>query len=117
VGKKELKVDKEKVKAAYTRGLVSLEILKAKKNFKDTQEAEEYYDEIVHHRTYLVDDLTEQYVVRLSYTDKKNKLNTVDPEQIPEIDQYELSETIQDILRENMFPVIKSNFPQKEEDE
>lgn len=115
MGDKEIKVDKEKVKAAYTRGLVSLEILKPKKHLRDTKEAEEYYDELVHHKMYLVDDLTEQYIVRLSYTDKKNKLNNVDPDQIPEIDQYEISETIQDILRENMFPVVKSNFPEKKE--
>ena len=109
------KVDKEKVKAAYTRDLISLEILRTKKHFDSPEEAEKYYDKKVKHKTYIVDDLTQPYIIRIAYTESKKDIRSVDPEYIDEGDQYELSETIQDILRENMFPVIKSNFPQKED--
>jgi hypothetical protein len=51
-------------------------------------------------------------MVRLSYTENKSTLKSVDPEFIDDIDKFELSESIQDILRENGFPVIESNFPQ-----
>lgn len=108
-------VDKDKVKAAYSKEVVSLEILKvpATAEISTVGEAEEYYNERVNHKMYLVDDLVEKYVIRLSYTDKKQELKSVDPEHIGEADEFELGETIQEILRENLFPVIKSNFPQK----
>jgi hypothetical protein len=110
-------VSKEKVKAAYKRDLVSLEILKVNKTIDTVEEAEKFYDERVQHKIYLVDDLAEPYLIRMSYTEKKQEIRSVDPDLIEEGDRYELSETIQDILKENLFPIIKSNFPQKEDDE
>ncbi len=109
-------VDKEKVKAAYNNDIVSLEVMKipATVNLKTTEEAEIYYNERVNHRMYLVDDLENDYIIRLSYTEKKQELHSIDPDHLEDGDQYELSETIQDILRENLFPVIESNFPTKE---
>ncbi len=109
---KELKVNREKVKAAYNQDVISLEIIKTKEKLETPEEAEAYYEERVQHKIYLIDDLSENYIVRFSFTEKKQELQTVDPDHIPEGDQYELSESIQDILRENMFPVIDSNFPQ-----
>ncbi len=108
--------DKEKTKAAYNQDIVSLEILKvpATLDLKTVEEAEEYYNARVQTKMYLTDDLVDNYIIRLSYTDKKQELKSVDPEHIEEADEYELSETIQDILRENLFPVIKSNFPAPE---
>jgi hypothetical protein len=110
------KINKEKVVNAYKRGLVSLEIIKLKKMPVDIEEAEKLYDDLVKHKTYLIDDLSEPYMIRLVYTENKAKLNSVDPDNISEGDQYELSESIQEILRENHFPVIESNFPQKKEE-
>lgn len=108
-------VDKTKVKAAYNNDIVSLEILKvpATAELKTQEEAQAYYDERVNHRMYLVDDLEDNYIIRLSYTEKKQELKSVDPDHLQDADQFELSETIQEILRENLFPVIESNFPQQ----
>ena len=108
-----LKVNKEKTKAIYTKGLVSLEVIKLKEMPENVTEAEELYDSIVKHKTYLIDDLQEPYIIRLSYTENKSKLRSVDPEFIDDADKYELSESIQEILKENDFPVIKSEFPEK----
>jgi hypothetical protein len=110
-----IKVDKEKVKNVYTRGLVSLEVIKLKEAPADVQEAEELYDEIVKHKTYLVDDLTDPYLIRLSYTENKSKLRSIDPNALDDIDAFELGESVQEILKENGFPVIKSEFPEAPE--
>jgi len=112
-GQQELVVDKNKVKAVYRRDIVSLEILKTPEKLKTVEEAEAYYDERVQHKMYLIDDLESNYMIRLSFTEKKKELSSVDPEHIPEIDGFELSESIQEILKENLFPVIKSNFPER----
>lgn len=108
-------VDKEKVKAVYTKGLVSLEVIKLKDTPEDLNEAEALYDDIVKHKTYLIEDLNEPYLIRLSYTENKAKLKSVDPEYLEEMDKFEISESIQEILKENDFPVIKSEFPDKPE--
>ncbi len=107
------KKEKEKVKDVYTKGLVSLEVIKLKTEPESLEAAEELYDNIVKHRTYLVDDLKDPYLIRVSWTENKSKLRSVDPDHMDEIDQYELSESIQEILKENNFPVIKSEFPEK----
>ncbi len=111
-------VDKEKVKKAYSNDIVSLEIMRvpATANLKTTDEAEAYYNERVNHKMYLIDDLDDNYIIRLSYTEKKQELKSVDPDHLQDADQYELSETIQEILRENLFPVIESNFPKQEKE-
>lgn len=108
---KGLKIDKDKVKAAFQNDIISLEIMKTKEKLATPEEAEKYYNDRVQHKVYLIDDLEENYVIRLSFTEKKKELSSVDPEHIEEGDQFELSESIQEILRENLFPVIKSNFP------
>ncbi len=115
---KKIAVDKERVKAAYNNDIVSLEIMRvpATAELKTTEEAEAYYSERVNHKMYLINDLEDNYIIRLSYTEKKQELKSVDPDHIEEGDQYELSETIQEILRENLFPVIESNFPKQEKE-
>jgi len=112
-----IKVDKEKAKLAFTRGLVSLEVLKLKDMPSSIEEAEELYDKIVKYKTYLVDDLSQPYLIRLAYTENKTRLNSVDPMTLDEGDQFELSESIQDILRENKFAVNKSEFPERPSEE
>ncbi len=116
---KKLTVNKERARAAYNNDIVSLEIMRvpATADLKTTEEAEAYYNERVNHKMYLVDDLEDNYIIRLSYTEKKQELKSVDPEHLQDADQYELSETIQEILRENLFPVIESNFPKEKETE
>jgi len=98
-------------KDVYKRGLVSLEILKLKELPESVEEAEKLYEEVVKYKTYLIDDLSKPYMVRVAYTEDKAKMRSVDPEYLPEIDQFELGESIQEILFENGFPVIESAFP------
>jgi hypothetical protein len=105
------KPDLEKAKMKYKRGLVSLEILELPVLPKNVEEAEKMYDERVQHKTYVIDDLSRPYIIRLAYTEDKASLKNVDPEYLDEGDRYEISESIQEILRENDFPVIKSAFP------
>jgi hypothetical protein len=110
---------KEKVKDVYNKGLVSLEILKLNKKIKTLEEAEKLYEETVETKTFLIDDLTsgEPYAIRLAYTTKKKNLKSVDPEFLDDSDKFELSESIQDILRNEGFPVIESNFPEAPENQ
>ena len=105
------KIDKEKVKEVYTKGLVSLEVIKLRESPVDVKEAEELYTEIVKHKTYLIDDLADPYIIRLSFTENKSRLRSVDPDRLEDMDAFELGESIQEILKENGFPVIKSEFP------
>jgi len=111
------KVDKEKVKTVFNKGLVSLEILKLSKEVKSVEDAEKVYDEMVKHKTFLIDDLPSPYVIRLAYTEKKNKLRSVDPEFLGDLEKFEISESIQEILKAEGFPVIDSNFPQPEDED
>lgn len=103
----------EKKLEKLKRGLVSLEILKVPKNTKSLEEAEEVYDKLVTHKSYFIDDLSRPYLIKLAYTEDKSKIRNTDPETIDDGDVYELTESIQEILRENLLPVIKSQFPEK----
>ncbi len=117
--KKSDEVDKEKVKAAYHNDVVSLEVLQIPNDveLKTIEEAEDYYAERVKHKMYLITDTQENYIIRLTYTEKKKELKSIDPDHMCEADEFEISETIQDILRENLFPIIESNFPQRSNNE
>ena len=110
-------VDREKVKTAYTRQIISLEILKLKEMPDTVEQAEKLYDEVVTTRTYLIDDLASgtPYVIRVAHTDNKNQLKTVDPDHIEDCDVFEIQESIQDIYRELKLPIIKSNFQETPE--
>ncbi len=107
----EIKVDKDKVKAVYTNDLISLEILKIPERINTLEEAEEYYNDRIKYKTEIVKDLSEPYFIRVAYTENKKELKSVDPDSLNDGDAYEISETIQDLLRSLKFPVIKSNFP------
>jgi hypothetical protein len=113
---KKLKVDKERVKKVYKKGLVSLEVIRLKERPENEVEAEKLYDQIVKHKTFLINDLSFPCLIKLSYTDNKSKLRSIDPEYIDDIDKYELSESIQEILRDEGFPIIKSDFPEAPSD-
>lgn len=106
----------EKAKEVYKKGLISLEILKLKELPESVEEAEKLYDETVKYKTYVIDDLSRPYMIRLAYTEDKSRMRTVDPEYLDEGDKYEISESIQDILRENGFPVVESAFVMDEEE-
>ncbi len=110
-------VNKEKVKTAYTRQIISLEILKLKEMPETVEEAEAFYDKVVKTETHLIDDVASgtPYIIRAAYTENKNQLMTVDPDHLEESDIYEIQESIQDILRGLNLPVIKSQFIEEPE--
>ncbi len=112
----EAKARREKAKDIFNKGLVSLEILKLGKPVDNVEEADALYDDIVKHKTYIVDDVSDPYLIRVAWTEKKKELKSVDPEFLDDIDKFEIAETIQDILREQGFPVINSNFPEAPKD-
>jgi len=108
----EVKNDKlEKIKKVYTRGMVALDVVKFKNMPEDIETAKELYNEIVQEKFYLIDDLSEPYLIRLAYTENKSKLKSVDPYRMNDSDLFELGESIQEILKENDFPINKSEFP------
>jgi hypothetical protein len=109
------KIEKDEVTEKYMKGLVSLEILKVPKEISTVEEAEKLYDDLVETKSYLIDDLSRPYLIRIAYTTNKSKLRSTDPDSIIDADLYELSESIQEISKENNFPVIKSNFPNPDE--
>jgi len=102
----------DKVKEVYKKGLVSLEVIKLKNTPNSVEDAEAIYNDIVKFKTYLIEDLNEPYVIRLAYTEDKSKLKSIDPTHLEDIDAYELGESMQEILKENGFPIIKSAFPE-----
>jgi len=108
--------EKEIIEKTYKKALISLEILQLGEKPNSVEDAEKIYDELVQHKTFIIDDLSRNYVIRLSYTDKKSSINSVDPDVIPEGDMYELAESIQEILKAEGFPVIESNFKIKEDE-
>jgi len=112
-------IDKEKAKLVYTRGIVSLEILKLKEMPASVEEAEAIYNKVVKTETHLIDDMTSgtPYIIRVAYTENKGHLKSVDPEQLEDIDAFEIGESIQDIYRGLNLPVIKSEFPTEPESE
>jgi hypothetical protein len=65
------KTDKQKAKDIFNKGLVSLEILKLGKEVANEEEAEALYDGIVKHKTYLVEDLRDPYLIRIAWTEQK----------------------------------------------
>lgn len=98
-------------RADLTKSLISLEILEIPQDLNTVEEVEAHYDEMVEFKTYLIDDTTRKYGIRLA-VGKKKFISATNPEMIPESDTYEISESIQDILRENNLPVFTHSFPE-----
>lgn len=99
--------------ADINKSLVALEVLQLPESVRTEEEIREYYDKHVNVSTYLIEDTTVPYVIRIATANKK-RVKALNPEQLPEIDSYEISESIQDILRDNGFPVFKHKFPDKD---
>lgn len=94
------------------KSLVTLEVLKMPDELDTIEEIEEYYNKHVTTKTFLIEDTPEPYVIRISTAHKKH-VKSLDPEFLPEMDAYEISESIQEILREEGFPIFKHKFPEK----
>jgi len=58
---------------------------------------------------YLIDDTSKPYVIKI-VTSKMDKLRSLEPELLPDGDDFEVMESIQEILKENNIPVYKSDF-------
>jgi len=92
--------------------LVSLEILTFSEDVTGYSEEElrEKYRSFKESFT-LIDDLSQPYVIRTVVGDHKD-IRSLEPEMIPECDRFEVSESVQDILKNNELPVYKSEFDQ-----
>jgi len=113
----EIERQKEEIQKAFgEKGLISIEVLRKPEGVNSPKEAEEFYQKNVEIKNYLILDTEKEYVIRLTMS-KKGVLQSVDPDLLPGGDVYEVSESIQEILRENGFPVFNYKFPNKPEDE
>lgn len=99
--------------AKLNKSLITMEVLEIPEELTTPEEVDKYYEENVKTHTYVIDDVEGHYAVRVAIAHKK-KIRSVDPEFIPEADMYEVSESIQDILKEHGFPVYKTMFPEQE---
>jgi len=108
-------IDKDKIKQVYKKGLVSLEIMKLKEGVETPEEAEVLYKKNVTDEYFVINDLSKPFMIKLSYTNSKQELRSVDPDSLNEADKYEISESIQEILKSGGFPIIDSNFPKAED--
>jgi len=92
--------------------LISLEILTFSEDVTEYSEEElrKKYRSFKESFT-LIDDLSQPYVIRTVVGDHKD-IRSLEPEMIPECDRFEVSESVQDILKNNELPVYKSEFDQ-----
>jgi len=92
--------------------LVSLEILTFSEDvtgYSEKQLKEKYHS---FKETFtLIDDLSQPYVIRTVVGEHKD-IRSLEPEMIPECDRFEVSESVQSILKDNELPVYKSDFDQ-----
>jgi hypothetical protein len=92
--------------------LVSLEILTFREDvtgYSEDQLKEKYRS---FKETFtLIDDLSQPYVIRSVIGNHKD-IRSLEPELIPECDRFEVSESVQEILKNGELPVYKSEFNQ-----
>ncbi len=94
------------------KSLITLEVLQMPEDLETEEEIMEFYDKNVITKTHLISDTSVPYVIRVSTADKR-QVRSLDPEYLPEMDAYEISESIQDILRDEGFAVHKHKFPEQ----
>jgi hypothetical protein len=103
---KELSIDKDRPE------LVSLEILKftdIDTNELSDAEIKKLYKEKTEEQFIKVDDLSQPYVLRI-VTSTESKLRSLEPDFLPSGDDFEMAETIQDILKEKGINVYGGDF-------
>jgi len=111
----EIEQQKEEIQKMFGESnLISIEVLRKPDEVNTSEEAEEFYKNNTEVKNYLILDTEKKYIIRLT-TAKKGIIQSVDPDYIPGGDMYEVSESIQDILKENGFPVFKYKFPERTE--
>ncbi len=108
VAPKELSIDKDRVE------LVSLEILKFSEDIEDTSELsipeiKKLYNKVTEEEFIKIDDLSQPYVIRV-VTSKESVLRSQEPDFLPEGDDFEMAESIQEILKEKNINVYGSDF-------
>jgi len=93
--------------------LVSLEVLVFNKDISKMNEEEikNEYRSFKEEFT-IIDDLSQPYVIR-TVVGNHADIKSLEPDMIPECDRFEISESIQELLKEQKVPVYKSDFDQQ----
>lgn len=104
----ELSIDKDRTE------LISLEILKFSEDVGNTDEMDiaeikELYSKLTEEEFIKVDDLSQPYVIRV-VTSKESILKSLEPDFLPNGDDFEVSETIQEILKGKNINVYGADF-------
>lgn len=107
VAPKELSIDKDRTE------LISLEILKFSKdkntNDLSLEEIKDLYTKVTEEEFIKVDDLSQPYVIRV-VTSKESVLRSLEPDFLPNGDDFEMAETIQELLKAKNINVYGGDF-------
>ena len=95
------------------RSLLGLEVLKIKAEVTPDN-IEKIYSDNVKTEFVVIEDTSVPYVLKFTYVDT-NEMKSLDPDFLPEMDAFEISESIQDFLSSKGFPIYKSQYPEKPE--
>ena len=104
----ELSIDKDRTE------LISLEILKFSEEVGDTSELDikeikDLYSKVTQEEFIKIDDLSQPYVIRV-VTSQESVLKSLEPDFLPSGDDFEMAETIQDILKSKNINVYGADF-------
>ncbi len=108
VAPKELSIDKDRTE------LISLEILKFSEDAGNTSELnideiKDLYSKVTEEEFIKIDDLSQPYVIRV-VTSKESVLKSLEPDFLPSGDDFEMAETIQNILKSKNINVYGADF-------
>ena len=100
-----------KIQINNKRSLLGLEVLKIDKKV-NADNIEEEYRKLTKTEFVVLEDLSQQYILKIDWAEN-DSIKSLDPDFLPEVDAYEISESIQDFLTEKGFPIFKHKFPTK----
>jgi len=107
VAPKELSIDKDRTE------LISLEILKFSEDGNTSElnidEIKDLYSKVTEEEFIKIDDLSQPYVIRV-VTSKESVLKSLEPDFLPSGDDFEMAETIQNILKSKNINVYGADF-------
>lgn len=100
--------------ANINTSLITLEVLQMPPELETSEDITDYYNKHVITETFLINDTSVPYIIRVA-TANKTKVKSLDPEFLPEADAFEISESIQEILKDKGFAIFNHKFPEGEQ--